>query len=42
MLAVSTVVLVGAERIGRLLFCNLRVTAGLLLLVLSQLAMEGR
>jgi hypothetical protein len=42
MLAVSTVVLVSAERIGRLLFCNLHMTVGLLLMVLGQPAMEGR
>jgi len=41
-LAISTVVLVSAELIGRLLFCNLHMTVGWLLLVLSQLAMEGR
>jgi len=35
MLAVSTVVLVSAELIGRLLFHNLHMTVGLLLLVLS-------
>jgi DMSO reductase anchor subunit len=36
------VVLVGAELIGRLLFYNLHMTVGSLLLVLSQLAMEDR
>jgi Fe-S-cluster-containing dehydrogenase component len=41
-LAISAVVLVGAELIGRLLFYNLHMTVGSLLLVLSQLAMEDR